>query len=449
MTEVRDIPDTIAWHDGMLLAPQHFQQMSLRAESLLHYQLSRALPFRFGVVHVQVDRVRLVSGLVRVRELEAVMPDGLVLNYAGDDEAPLEIDISAYADPVGQTLITIHVAVIAGRGDRGAGAGDAARFVSVEGAPVPDLSSGDEITIARFRPRLTLVATIAANQKPPQKYVSMPIAQVSFRDDAFVVTDFVPPTLAVTPNSALGILSADIVRRVREKALFLAERSGGGAAVTTVPNEMADAARAEIRSLVTGLPPLEAQLAVGACHPFDIYLSLCALAGHLSAFASGAVPAKLSRYDHHDPMAAYSEVRDFILRMIDRVKEGVARIAFTFEDGMFGLVMEEAWLRGRLIVGVRGPAAAAVAEMTTWMSNCIIASRSKLEALSGLRIKGADRLVLEDGNEGGIAVPRGIVPFEIRYDPRYIVAGEPLAIWNPDTLAARFRPLEIILFVNA
>ncbi len=447
MTGARDIPDAIAWHDGMLLAPQHFQQQALRHEQQLTYHIRQARPFHWGVAHLQVDRVQLVSGLVQVRELEAIMPDGLVVDYNPGSDEPLEVDISAYADPVGQTQITIHLIVPNARADRAPGPGETPRFVSVEGAPVIDPHGGEEVSIARLRPRLALFATTGPNQKPPQKFVSMPIAQATFRNDAFVLTEFVPPALAVTANSALGRLGAEVVRRVREKALFLAERSGVGSGNATT--ELAEAARIEIRSLVTGLPPLEAQLGVGVCHPFEVYLSLCTLAGHLSAFASGAVPAKLSRYDHDDPMASFGEVRDFILRMIDRVKEGVARIPFTLEEGMFGLPMEEAWLKGRLVIGVRGPATATVSEIAAWMENCIVASRSKLETLSGLRVKGAERIVLDDNGEGGVAAPRGVVPFEVKVDPRYIVPGERLEIWNPDTLGSRFRPVEITLFVTA
>lgn len=447
MTDARDIPEAIAWHDGMLLAPQHFQQQALRHERQLTYHMRHGGPFHWGVIHLQLDRVNLVSGLVRVRELEAILPDGLIVHYGADAKEPLEIDISAYADPVGQTQITIHLVVPGAWGDRASGPGELSRYVSVEGTPVADVNGGEEITIARLTPRLALFATMGQNQKPPQKFVSMPVARVTFRNDAFVMTDFIPPALAVTVNSALGRLGADLVRRVREKALFLAERSGVGTAGSI--SDRSDAARAEIRSLVTGLPPLEAQLAAGVCHPFDVFLSLCTLAGHLSDFASGAVPAKFSRYDHDDPMLAFGEVRDFVLRMIDRVKEGVARLPFTLEDGMHGLVMEEGWLKGRLIVGVRGPAAASVAEVVAWMENCIVASRSKLETLSGLRVKGADRMVLDDSGEAGVAVPRGIVPFEVMVDPRYIVPGERLEIWNPDMLGSRFRPAEILLFVNA
>ena len=40
-----DIPEAIQWHEGMLLAPQHFQQLAWRQETLLHYATLAASPF--------------------------------------------------------------------------------------------------------------------------------------------------------------------------------------------------------------------------------------------------------------------------------------------------------------------------------------------------------------------------------------------------------------------
>jgi predicted component of type VI protein secretion system len=42
MTQV--IPDLIQWHEGLLLSPQHFQQLSLRLESLIQAVPGRYFP---------------------------------------------------------------------------------------------------------------------------------------------------------------------------------------------------------------------------------------------------------------------------------------------------------------------------------------------------------------------------------------------------------------------
>ena len=45
MPELNDIPEAVQWHEGMLLAPQHFQLSARRGEALLGYALGAAAPF--------------------------------------------------------------------------------------------------------------------------------------------------------------------------------------------------------------------------------------------------------------------------------------------------------------------------------------------------------------------------------------------------------------------
>ncbi|HVA64451.1 MAG TPA: hypothetical protein VNF74_12055, partial [Terriglobales bacterium] len=43
--ELREIPEAIQWHEGMLLSPQHFQQQAARWEGLLQSALLAQNPF--------------------------------------------------------------------------------------------------------------------------------------------------------------------------------------------------------------------------------------------------------------------------------------------------------------------------------------------------------------------------------------------------------------------
>lgn len=440
MVGIRDVPSPIQWHEGMLLSPQHFQQEALRHQLTTAVYVGLARPFHWGVAHLLLDRVALISGLVRVLELEAVLPDGLFVAHDSTSPMPLELDISTLADPLSQTPFTIHLTVPAARSGTWGGE---QRWLSIEGRPIPDENGGEEVTIPRLHPRLALVATTAPGERPPQRLVSIPIARLQFVNDSFSVVDFAPPSLAVVANSTIGRLCADVVRRLREKAMLLSERATGG----NNAEQEAAAAGDEVRSLVAGLPPLEAQLAAEVCHPFDVYLGMCGLVGQVSAFARGGVPPKLSRYDHYDPLPAFIEIRDYVIKMVERVREAAVPTHFTFEDGMFGLEMTEDWLKQRLVIGVRGPAAMSTSEMVAWIENAVIASRSKLDRLAALRVKGANRSVIDADSEVGIAPPRGTTLFSIERDPEIIVAGERLEIWNPDNLGSRYRPADIVLFV--
>src|SRR6185312_12179473 len=181
MTRFVDVPDAVQWHEGMLLAPQHFQQLAVRNDALLQYHMLAAAPFHWGVRRLRFDPMLLLDGTYRVVELEAVMPDGLRVSYREGDPTDLSVSVAGRV-PDRNSAITIHLAVPAARGATASANGDFARFASYEGTPVPDLNTGEgEISVPRLRPRLSLIA----GDTPPDKFSSFPIAQVAYRDEAY------------------------------------------------------------------------------------------------------------------------------------------------------------------------------------------------------------------------------------------------------------------------
>ena len=69
-------PDRIQWHEGMLLSPQHFQLESARVDALIGWHTLTGAPYSWGVKRLKFDLSLLPSGMVRVLELEAILPDG-------------------------------------------------------------------------------------------------------------------------------------------------------------------------------------------------------------------------------------------------------------------------------------------------------------------------------------------------------------------------------------
>ena len=111
MVDFHKIPQAIQWHEGMLLAPQHFQQSNLRSEELLSYHMASTAPFYWGIRRLKIDPVLLVGGVLRVLDLEAVMPDGLIVVHEHEQDGPLEIDISGCVEEIRLAPLTIHLAV--------------------------------------------------------------------------------------------------------------------------------------------------------------------------------------------------------------------------------------------------------------------------------------------------------------------------------------------------
>src|SRR6478736_5839837 len=138
----RDIPAAIHWHEGLLLTPQHFQQLTSRQEALVQYSASVYSPYCWGLRRFKHQRISLSTGKFQVIELEAVMPDGLLVSYdVAANGSPLEVDLAKYKDLMADRALPIYLAVMAGQsfGSNGNGV----RYEQFDGGLVEDaVSSG-------------------------------------------------------------------------------------------------------------------------------------------------------------------------------------------------------------------------------------------------------------------------------------------------------------------
>ncbi|WP_448188535.1 type VI secretion system baseplate subunit TssK [Azospirillum sp. sgz301742] len=446
--------DPIQWYEGMLLTPQHFQQNWLRQDELLHYHLGRLSPFHYGVHTLKVDQAMLVVGIFRVLALEAVLPDGLVVAHPADGVADLQISLVPHADQLKDAPATIHLVVPAYKPGAAAG-GELARYRSVEGAPVVDENTGDnEQSMARLRPRVSLLV----GEEVPQKYAALPIARVVYRDEAFQLTDYVPPSFAEATESPLADSCRTIAKRLREKAAFLAGRLRAPAG--TVQATLLSDTRHAVQCLAAGLPQLEAILGAGAAHPFALYTALCGIAGHVATLGPGLLPPIFDAYDHRDTLGSLRPVLDFIERMIETVSETYVALRFAMEDSGFRLKIEPAWLGTGpdngpgsgpdghgLLIGVRLAPGQTETEADAWVAESLIASAENMGMLRERRLRGAVRQRVERDDRLEVVPERGVLLYRITADPAFIEAERVLEIANPgDRLGAR-RPAEIALYV--
>src|SRR5688572_20035886 len=287
MIDGRHLPDRVQWHEGMLLAPQHFQQADLRTEGLLSYHVRLTSPYHWGVRRLRIDPGLLSSGTFRVTEIEAILPDGLLLTDPRSAEEELTVDLAPHAAGKPRGTLTVHLAVPALRRPGEPIAGSLPRYRSLDGSPVPDESTQEESALAvpRIRPRATLLVADTA----PDKYSSFPLARVSFQEETFSLGEFVPPMLELGSKSEIGSTCLRMAARRRERAASRSERTqaAGAAAGDARLGEM----RRKLEQLVAGVPVLEATLGVTpGPHPHQLYLAVCAVAGHLAGTQPGTIP---------------------------------------------------------------------------------------------------------------------------------------------------------------
>jgi type VI secretion system protein ImpJ len=444
----KEIPNSIDWHDGLLLTPQHFQQMSLRQEALLQYNTAMIAPFYWGIRYLKIEEPNLFRGLVQIKHIEAVMPDGLVVSYReGDDLQPehsLQVDLNNNKE-IKRTPMKVYLAVAPQSHQMSKG--EQARYRFHDGEPVADEYTGEgKVRIRRLVPQLRLIVA----RTPPQETVNFPLMEVEYKNESFVQTDYIPPLLIVTSNQRLGLQSQlgidceRIANTVRDKAQELAGQAESQSSSGAMRLDLET--KSWIRSLSASLPHLEAILSTEASHPFPIYLALCSMAGHLAALGANLVPDKPS-YKHYDLRATFQPVIKFIEQAIQEgLTSSFSSHLFTYHDEVYDIKFESDWMNRRLVISLRGRPGISTDELIQWGEECLIGSQEHLQSMKQKRILGAKRSHIK--RDGDLVPPKDVVLFSLKADPEFIEPDQMLQIFNRGAHRDAARPVEIVLHVK-
>jgi len=442
MAKTPQVPARIVWHEGMLLAPQHFQQAEARVDALVAWHALAANPFGWGVRQLEIDTALLPAARFRVSALEAVLPDGTAVQYSAEQPAhgALELDLAAHAEALatGRPL-DVYLALPIARSLREPSA--AARFRSVGGAPVEDeVSEAVPADVPRLVPNLSL----AAGAPPSGLYTSLRLATV-FRDNEVIkLGDALPPMLEVGKRGEFWETASGVAGQLRGKAAFLAKQ-------TAVPSSKAEDRLAylehkeRLRNLLDGLPALEAVLRTPQLHPYPLYLALAALLGPLAMLRPGGLPPVPPAYDHANPLATFQPLLAAVQDALAEVSQDYREFKFEFRHGAFEIVLQPEWIGPRLVVGLRGQSEK---DLLAWMEGAIIGSQSAYASLRERRVLGASRQAIDAADELGVRSSTGYTLFGIQTSPSLTVPGQPLIISNSAESAMAQRPQEIVLFAK-
>jgi type VI secretion system protein ImpJ len=440
-TKTQPLPDRIQWHEGMLLSPQHFQLESARVDALLAWQALAAQPTAWGVRRLEIDESLLMNGVVRVLQLEAVMPDGMAVSYSVEDAAglDLQLDLSERAESFEHGELPIYLKV--GRSRSMRGAGQPSRFRGLAAAPVEDeVSDALPVDIPRAAPNLTL----AAGDVPSSVFVHLCLMTVRKDNEVFKRGDYLPALLEVPQGSPLHGRAQALAAQMRSKAAFLAKQTASPSSRLEDRLAMLEQ-KARLSSLVLGLPPLEALLRAPSTPPFALYLALCAQLGPLAMLRPGAVPLLPPAWDHADPMSALGPVLDTLHDFVAEVSQDWRTHLFSYDGEGFTLAMQPQWLGPRLVVGLRGQPER---ELAAWMAGAVIGSRTVWTSLSERRVLGAQRRRIEEAPELGLRSGAGYTLFAVDANDSFIVGDQPLVISNANETNASQRPQEMVLFIH-
>ncbi|RAR65726.1 type VI secretion system protein ImpJ [Paraburkholderia unamae] len=435
------VVDRVEWFEGMLLSPQHFQLLDARIDSLVAWQTLAAAPFAWGVRRLTFDQGLLAAGLVRVLELEAIMPDGTAVSYhAGTNpQDRLELALEPHAAQLANGPLDFWL-VLPGPGGLRRDA-PVRRFRSAAGASVDDqVSDAPPADIARRLPNLAL----AAGEPPAAAWVALRLGSVYKDNDVIRLGERLPPLLEIAHDNPLWRATSALLGQLRGKAAFIARQ-------TANPSSQVDDRLAQLelkdrlRSLVSALPLVEAVLRTPRLHPLALFLALAQLTGPLSLLRPGGLPPVPPDYDHADPRAVFEPLLRALREATSEVSEAYRECKFDFRHGAFELGLRDEWAGERLVVGLRGQSDR---DLLAWMEGAVIGSQTVYPSLRSRRVLGAARRPIDYAEELGVRAGSGYLLFEIRWEPPFTAPNEPLVIGNPNEGERAQRPQEILLFVK-
>lgn len=336
----------IAWKDGVLIAPQHLQRQDLFHQRSLHARLTALSPHSWGIGVLRLDEAAIRQGQVRVVELSAIFPDGLIADVrAGEPGAPAP---RALGDAMAPTAERLDVALGVAELREGADnfAGDDARYQTRTRREVADLGGGrSRVDLEVCEPRLVV---LLGDEARIPGILAIKIGEVIRGDDGAYAwsSSYVPPVLSL---GAAPSLQAELRELL---ALAIARRR----ALVEVRREH-DQGRAEflgrdithyllLDALGTGIPRLRHLTLEASTRPLEAFLALLEFAGRLTSFATQVDPAGFPAFVYLDLRASFGELLRVIRSMLGvALRQSFVKIplALRQEDGMWlGRLADEA-----------------------------------------------------------------------------------------------------------
>jgi type VI secretion system protein ImpJ len=438
---LQPIVEPVEWFEGMLLAPQHFQLMNARVDSLVAWHTLAAAPFSWGVRRLVFDHGLLPAGVLRVLALDAILPDGTAVTYSAESSqhGRLELSLEPFAAALADGPIDFYLTLpISASGRQN---GEVRRFRSTAGVPVEDVvSQAPPADIPRLVPELALTA----GEVPSAMYVSLRLGSV-YRDNEVVrLGERLPPLIEIVRDNPLWTTVSALLGQLRGKAAFVARQSAIPSSKTEdrlTQLELKD----RLRSLVAALPLAEAVLRTPHLHPLALYLALASLSGSLSMLMPTGLAPVPPDYDHADPLAVFTPLLRSLRDAISEVSEGYRERKFEFRHGAFEIALQPEWVGERLVVGLRGQSDR---DLRAWMEGATVGSQSVYPSLRSRRVLGAERRVVDHAEDLGLRSGSGYLLFEIDAHTLLVRASETLVVGNLNESASVQRPLEMLLFVK-
>ncbi|SEA18515.1 type VI secretion system baseplate subunit TssK [Alkalimonas amylolytica] len=323
----------VAWLEGIFLRPQHFQQQ----ERYLNHRLQRSCELLsahgWGLAALDIDQNKLRFGQFAVHSLDAILPDGYLLELPLVDPVPEPIEVPKVCR---DELIYLCIAMdkSSARNIAEHGSADITRF-AYHDADVID-STQDDLAVETIQ--LAQVRSFLKRESEERGgFISIPIAKVKEVQEEGEIkldTKYIPPVLRIQSNNVLCSFLEEVLGMLKQRADALAVRIGKGQGSA---NSIADFLMLQMLNRYE--PELRHLQQNTATHPETLYRTIVALAGELATFTTKEKRAQsFPPYQHHDLTIVFGNLLVLLNQTLSVVLEQTAQ-ALPLQMGKFGIMV--------------------------------------------------------------------------------------------------------------
>ncbi len=341
-------PQPIVWKDGVLIAPQHFQQQDRYHGLNLHARLAAVSTHAWGVAALTLEDGALRNGQIAVTEFRGVLPDGLVVAFrSGDPGAPSPQPLAEHFPGTARSLdVSLGVPLLRDGIENFTG-NEFARYRTIVRSDVPDLTSArSKVDLEVGQPNLTLLLGSEAQRSG---LATIKIGEVVREAGGYAWSPtYVPPCLSISVSRHLCAALKDLLGIAVGKRRSLVElrRERDGEVAEFLARDITHYLLLD--ALGTNIPILRHLVDTPSTPPLAAYLALLQFAGTLTNFATQVDPAELPPFNYLDLRTSFDELLRQIRTMLGlQVREKFVRIPLNLrrEDGMWlGRLTDEAML---------------------------------------------------------------------------------------------------------
>ncbi len=323
----------IAWSEGLFLRPQHFQQQERYLDYSRRQQLAMQMAHCWGIRRLSIDYQSLKFGQFALSELEAVLPDGTVLQLPQVELLPAPVQVPRTCR---DQLIYLCLAMdkTTGQNISSSDGAQISRFSFAEHS-VTDVSLAEDATELVQLAKLRLLFKLESEDRGG--FICMPVARVreiSEQGEVRLVQKFIPPLLDIQQDAELSAFVNEALGMLCQRAEALADRLGKSQGTA---NSIVDFLMLQV---LNRYEPVLRHIKSGVLeHPLQLYRLLISMLGELATFtARQKRPPEFPAYKHDDLTTVFGNLSVILNQTLSVVLEQTAQ-ALPLEQAKFGILV--------------------------------------------------------------------------------------------------------------